>query len=605
MFDLESFPTSAGVYLMKDKHGHVLYIGKAKNLRTRIKQYFVEGRDTRAMIPFLIAKIVSIDTIVVPTEKQALLLENNLIKEHKPQYNILLKDDKTFISLMINHKHKWPMIRIVRCTGKPTEKGLHFGPYPSAYSARQVFELMTRLFPLRQCSDQELKRRSRPCILYSIKRCIAPCVDKCTKQEYDTYVDSAIKFLKGQDKEVIKNLQKKMFDAADNEAFEQAAILRDIIAQVEQITQAKQLIAHPSGKDIDIYGIHSEASTSVLIKLLVREGKLIGSEHFPFTNVLESDEELIISFILQHYNTERFLPKEILIPLPIESISISEILKERTKQNCHLIHPQKGEKKKLVQLANDNAKAAFEKERDQRENIEKTLLDMQEKLKLTRYPRTIQCFDISNISGTDTVGAMVSYCEGKKDKQHYRRFHIKDIKPGDDYKAMHQVLSRQLQRAKEEENLPDLIIVDGGKGQLNIALEVLRELDIASIDVIGLAKDQARHDRGLTKEKVFLPEHSEPIMLSSRSQILFLLQKIRDEAHRFAITFHEKKRSKRTITSSLESVPGIGPAKRKNLLAYFGSIAKIKTASDQEILSVKGISKKDLSSLIAFFKKKR
>lgn len=595
---LEQFPVQPGVYLMKDALGTVIYVGKAKQLKNRIKQYFAISGDSRPMIPFLIRQIAHIDTIVVPSEKEALLLENTLIKRHQPKFNAFLKDDKTFISLMINHRHPWPMLRLIRYKGTPKKDGLYFGPYTSAYAARQTYELLSRLFPLRQCSDEELKRRTRPCLLYSIKRCIAPCVGKCTKEEYDTYVDGAIKFLKGQDKEILKGLYTQMQKASENLEYERAAAILQTIRQIEHVIETNTLVVKVNGKNSDALAIYREGEEVMLIQLLFREGKLIGSEHYPFSHILEEDEELLSSFILQHYRHQEGLPEEILVPIALkEAPLISEILSDAHKKRIAILFPQKGEKRALVGIAEQNAAAIFKQEKDHQDLKEKMLLDLQDTLKLLRYPKRIECFDTSNISGTDPVASLVAFTDAQKDSKRTRLFKIKTVPKGDDYGAMREVLRRHLTRAKEADDLPDLIIVDGGKGQLNIALEVFKELDIASVDLIALAKEEGRHDRGMTEERVFLPENHDPIHLNPRSSILFLLQKIRDEAHRKALGFHRERRKKRTLTSALDAIPGIGQIKRSRLLRHFGSVEKIRQASDEELSEVKGITRKDIETL--------
>lgn len=589
-FNLENFPKDSGVYLMKNSREVVIYVGKAKNLKARIKQYFIPGRDSRPMIPFLVEEIANIDTIVVPTEREALLLENTLIKKHQPKYNAFLKDDKTFISLMVNHKHPWPKISLFRYKGKPPKDGLYFGPYTSAFAARQTYDLLCRLFPLRQCSDEELKRRTRPCLLYGIKRCIAPCVNLCTKEEYHTFVQGAIDFLKGEDKKILHHLRDEMEKAADKLEFEKAAALLQTIEQIEHVIQKKSVIAKAAGKDIDALALYRAGNEVMVMQLLFREGKLVGSEHYSFSDVIETDEELFSSLLLQLYQHKKPLPEEILLPL-VPSKVLSEIL------GTTIHHPLKGEKKEIIEIALANAKATFEKEKNHAFVREKLLLDLQDKLKLSRFPERIECFDTSNLSGTNLVASMVAFTHGEYDKKRTRLYKIRDINKGDDYAAMHQVLSRRLIRAKEENDLPDLIIVDGGKGQLSTALKVIKELDIATVDVVAVAKQQGRHDRGMTEEQLFLPHHSEPIHLDNRSPLLFLLQKIRDAAHTRAIGFQRKKQKSSLLTSALASIPGIGPIKQKRLLRHFGSLEQIKKASEEQLRQVKGITAKDILAI--------
>ncbi len=600
---LDQFPMKPGVYLMKDAENKVIYVGKANVLKSRIKQYFAPTGDTRPMVPFLLRQISHIDTIVVPSEKEALLLENTLIKKHQPKFNAILKDDKTFISLMINNRHPWPMIRLIRYKNKPKEDGLYFGPYTSAYAARQTYEILTRLFPLRQCTDEELKRRTRPCLLYSIKRCIAPCVGKCSKEEYSTFVNGAVKFLKGQDKEILKELHAEMKKASENLEYERAAAILQTIRQIEHVIEAQPLAVKVNGKNSDALAIYREGEEVMLVQLLFREGKLIGSEHYSFSNILEDEEDLFSSFILQHYPHQERPPDEILLPIPLKDADlISEILSESPKKKrISILYPQKGEKRALVSIAEENAEAVFQQKKDQLELKEKMLLDLQDTLKLNRYPKRIECFDTSHISGTDPVASLVAFTDGEKDSERTRLFKIKTALRGDDYGAMREVLTRHLTRAKQADDLPDLIILDGGKGHLNIGLEVFKDLDVASVDLIALAKEESRHDKGMTAERIFLPEHHDPIHLNLHSSLLFLLQKVRDEAHRKAVGFHRKRRQKRSLSSAMDTIPGIGPIKRARLLRHFGSVEKIKRASPEELKQVKGVTQKDIDTLAQFW----
>jgi excinuclease ABC subunit C len=572
---------------MKDTQGVVLYVGKAKNLRARLKQYFAEYGDQREMVPYLISQIEAIDTIIALTEKDALILENNLIKLHKPKYNVLLKDDKTFVSLVLT-RHKWPMIRLVRYKGKPKDDGIYFGPYTNALAARQTFDLISRLFPLRQCSDGELATRERPCLLYDIKRCIAPCVNKCTEEEYGQHVQSANRLLKGQDKDVLKELKRRMELASDSLDFEKAKSYLEMIHQIEHVTEV-QHVDNPAAQNCDVLGLYREADAVMIALLFFRDGKLIGSEHFSFHLIASNDEEITESFLLQHYKNHPKLPSEIFVPL-----ELSPFLEEVLNVSIHA--PQKGKKKDLVEMAFRNAQALFVREQDARSLKEKMLLDLQETLQLTRFPRRIECFDTSNISGTDPVASLVCFVHGEKDKGRTRLFKVKG--KADDYTAMREVLQRHFVKEKEKGDFCDLLIVDGGKGQLNIAMEVLHNLQIATIDVIGLTKEDARHDKGLTQEKIYVPYRKDPYLIDPRSPLLFLLQKIRDEAHRQAIEFHRKRRSKRTLSSSLDEIPGIGPIKKKRLLQKFGSVKAIRSAAADELRAVQGITQKDIDAIL-------
>lgn len=603
---IDLFPLDPGVYLMKNKEGKVIYVGKAKILRQRVKQYFSEGRDARAMIPFLVAEIEQIETIVVRSEKEALLLENTLIKKHQPKYNAVLKDDKSYISLFIDPKQQWPMLKLVRYKGQAKGQGLYFGPYTSAFAARRVYDLLVRLFPMRQCSDEELKRRSRPCLLYDMKRCVAPCMNLCTHKEYEVHVQGAIRFLRGQDKEITRQLRQEMEKASDALEFEKAGFILKTIEQIEHVVGDHQLVFKASGKDTDALAIYRQGAEVMVMQLLFRSGKLTGSEYFSFSDVMQEDAEILSSFILQNYKGKSPLPEEILVSASLEGAALLEdVLSETSTHKMKILYPLKGEKLEQVKLASQNAKSTFIQHQDRKAIQEKMLLDLQDQLGLIRYPRRIECFDTSNTAGTDLIACMISFLDGERDKKQTRYFHIKGIDKSDDYGAMRQALHRRLSKTKEGDDLPDLIIVDGGKGQLNVALSVLKELEITNVDVIGLAKEGARHDKGLSLEKIFLQGQDDPLILPYRSQLLFFLQTVRDTAHDTAVRFHRKSRSKRTIKSALDEIPGIGPTKRKKLLSQFGSLIKIKEASDADLKAVSGINKKDIQAIREFLNKRK
>ncbi len=596
---LEAYPLLPGVYLMKNSADHVIYVGKANSLRLRLKQYFSEGGDGRQMIPSLISKIETIETIVVSSEKEALLLENTLIKRYKPKFNALLKDDKSYIALKLSFRDQWPMLQLVRYKEKPDSNAYYFGPYTSAVSARATFDLLNHLFPLRQCSDKEFLRRTRPCILYDMKRCCAPCVGKCTKEEYNEYVQSTIRFLKGQDKEVLAEIKAELYKASEALEFERAGILYKKIQQIES-TLEKQRVDKPCGVDTDVLAIFRQADEVIICQLIFRQGTLTASKIYNFSQIAQDDEELLESFLLQHYEIISALPDEILIPIELsDAKAISEILSSDRKSKVSFSVPQRGDKKALLAMAYTNAEAAFRQHKDVESMLQRTLLEMQERLHLKNYPRRIECFDNSNLSGSEPVSSLVAYTGGRKDSNRYRVYKIKTAEGSDDYGAMREVLERRFKKGKEENDLPDLLIVDGGKGHLNCAIDILRMLDIVTIDLIGVAKEEGRHDKGATQEQIFLPNIKDPIILRSNSPILFLLQQIRDEAHRRAINFHRHRRSKKLIKSSLDDIKGIGPAKRKLLLNHFGSVKKLKEATMEELKSVKGLSQANINAIVA------
>lgn len=595
--NLKRYPEQAGVYLMRGKSGQVLYVGKAKKLRSRLRQYFLAGGDGRPMVPQLIAQVEAIETIVLRSEKEALLLENTLIKRHQPKYNVLLKDDKNYISLKINTQHAWPLIQLVRYKGKPKSDGMYFGPYTHVQQAKKTLELLNRLFPLRQCSDKEFKRRQRPCLLYQMKRCVAPCVGKCSREEYQSHVERSIKFLQGRDQEVIQELHAEMERAAEALEFERAGQVLQTIRAIEGTLEVQKVVKVGS-RDFDVLGVYRQGDELMLTQMRYQGGRLVGARHEAFSGVLQDDGEVLESYLMQRYGELERLPHELLLPLELEeSELISELLSQDKARKVKIMCPKRGEKRSIVEMAEANARTAFVREKDEGVIRERRLMELQRCLRLSNYPRRMECFDTSHIQGSAAVAAMAVYTDGAEDRAAYRHYHVKTTEVPDDYGALYEVLSRRFRRAKSENHLPDLLIVDGGKGQLNVALRVLKELNIISVDVISLAKEEARHDKGMTAERVFLAEQKEPISLARHSAVLFLLQNIRDEAHRFAISFHRKQRKKQIIKSQLDDVPGIGPKKRRLLLERFGSVKGIRNASDAEILEVAGVGPCDLEAL--------
>lgn len=592
---LETLPKEPGVYLMKNQRGKVLYVGKAKILRNRVKQYFFHNRDDRIMLPFLTSQVTEIETIVTFSEEEALLLENTLIKRYQPKYNVLLKDDKTFISLMINPHHKWPMVKLVRCRAIQKGENLYFGPYTSALAARNTLDLMAHLFQLRQCSDRELQSRKRPCLLYSIKRCLAPCVDKCSVGQYEEEVQRAISFLKGEDKNIIKQLRKEMQQASDQMEFERADNLKKAIEQITQITNSRHSTICPKGQDCDLFFLYQQEKFHVISQLTFRQGHLTGADHFKFMELASSDQEIWETFLLQYYHKNKNTP-----PPPKILLSTKLHQKESLEKilSTKILHPQSGKNLLLLQLAHKNAKAFME----QLLSHDGLLIDLQERCELGRCPIHIECFDTSNISATDFVACMVRFSNGKRSSSHTRRFIIKQVKKPDDYGALKEVLMRHYCKAKREDTLPDLTLIDGGRGQLNIAINVFRELEIASVDLIALAKEDGRHSKGLSCEKIFIPYRDKPILLPPRSPTLLMLQKIRDETHRTAHAFHRTRRSRRLITTELQKIPGIGPKKSRLLLQHFGSTKQIKKAPMRELKKIKSLTKNNLNAIEEFQK---
>lgn len=584
---LNDYPDAPGVYLMKGAKGNILYVGKAKNLKNRLKSYYSSGHDGRPQVPYLLAAVTTIETIVVLSEKEALLLENTLIKRHQPKYNVLLKDDKGYISLKVTSKHPYPMIQLVRFKGTPAKDGTYFGPYTSATAARQMFDLIGTLFPLRQCSDEEFARRKRPCMLYQLKRCCGPCVGLVSQEEYKGYLDSAARLIRGQNQEVLAMLQDQMMQASEALEFEKAQSFLEKITLLKGIVEG-QRVDSVTREDMDVWGVFREGADVVITKLMWRSGKLIGSHHFDFDNAFQPTDELLESVLVQHYLNEKSPASAIFLAEPVAS---TEALAEVIGLHVHV--PIRGDKRQLVLMAVANAEAAFKQRKDAKTLKEKALLELQEKLHLSRYPKRIECFDNSHFSGSERVSSCVVFVDGERYKPGFRKYRIRSVETGDDYAMMQEVLFRRYNKAKEEDSLPDLIIIDGGKGHLRAACEVLKKLEIVSCDIISLAKEQGRHDKGQTQEKVYTPASSDPIILDNHSTMLFFLQKIRDEAHRFVLAFQVLRRKKASIKSELDEVPGIGPAKKKKLITAFGSVRGIKEKTVEEIAGVKGITLKD------------
>jgi excinuclease ABC subunit C len=590
---LAFYPKDPGVYIMKSQTQEILYIGKAKNIKTRLLQYF-QHQDTRVQLPHLLRQVAFIETIVTLTEKEALLLERRLIQQHKPKYNILLKDDKQFISLLIT-KEMWPKVELVRYRHRPPKEGKVFGPYPHAHAARKAYEHLIKLYPLRQCSNTEFNHRTRPCILYDMQRCLGPCRNLCTQKEYQALVDGACRFLEGKDPSLLEDLHKEMEQASASMHYERAQTLYETIQHLTEIIAA-QKTAFKIGIKCDVLGIAKQGHWLSLTLLSFQTKDLI--QQYPyFLDTFEPCllDGLITSFLLQHYTTHP-IPSKLFVPLLLpDSKNLQEIFQ------IPICLPKKEEHKELLSMANRNAEAFLHQSSRRREEQEQALLQLQELLSLSRYPARIECLDTSHLAGSHPVAALVSFLEGIKDPKQQRLFQIRHSEQSEDYNSMKEALERHLTRAKQEETLPDLLILDGGKGQLHLAMDLVSKLDIVTIDLIALAKEKSRHDRGLTQEKVYKPDSFKPYLLPPRSAALFLLQSIRDEAHRSALRYHKKRRQKKLTESELDKVPGIGAAKKKKILAHFKSVRRLREATLEEIASTPGISSKDAKTLFTTF----
>lgn len=602
---LATIPSEPGVYLFKDGAGAVIYVGKAVSLRSRVRSYFGSG-DSRPTVEFLRARIADVDTIVTTTNTEAVLLENNLIKKHQPRYNIQLRDDKDYVSLTVNVDHPWPMVSVVR-RPKPSP-GLHvYGPYASAGAVRETLDFLRRTFPLRTCSDHTLYNRTRPCLEYQIKRCVAPCVGYVEEHEYRQLVHQVELFLRGQNTELVRELRDSMKAAADALEFEKAAFLRDRLFAVEKTLERQRVFAHGGG-DRDVFGYWREGDRGVVQVLTIRGGQLTGSRGYPFREVADDNEALLSSFLMQYY-AARDVPAQVILPLDIEDREVlAEILAEERGKKVELIIPQRGEKNDLVGMAMTNARLELKRATDEEAALARDLESVARALNLPDPPHRMECVDLSNISGTNAVGAVVTFIDGKPATEYYRHYRIRDTEEINDYNCMREVLERRFRRALESTTsdtweVPDLLVVDGGRGQVSVAVAVLEDLGLPQVPVAGVAKardedgtvrrGRARAARSIQEEdRVFVPKRSNPVSFRSERGGLFLLQRLRDEAHRFAITYHRKRRKKSTLRSALDDISGIGPAKRKALLAHFGSVKAIAEASEDDLTAVPGLTRK-------------
>ncbi len=604
---IDGLPCQPGVYLMRDKNGKVIYVGKAKSLRARVRAYFRVG-DGRSQIQFLMSRVGDVDTLVTANEKEALILENNLIKQYKPRYNIRLKDDKSYLSIKVNVQHPWPRIVATRKIVKDGSR--YFGPYSSALAVRETLDIIEKHFLLRSCTEHNFKNRARPCLQYQIKRCMAPCVLPVEPQEYQQQLRRAILFIEGRRQELVEELRAKMKEKADALEFETAAKLRDQIQAVEKTLEKQRMVSH-WGADQDIFGLYREGGFLEAQVLFVREGKLTGNQAYSLADLEFSDEEIMESLLTQFYQGDRFIPEEILLPIDLEDRDVrEEYLSERKGRKVSVICPQRGDRRQLVEMAVQNARQSFFDRHDKEKEREKMLVELQEKLRLKNYPQRIECFDISNIHGSHAVGSMVTFFNGESDKKHYRRYRIRTVEGaagGDDFAMMFEVLKRRFKRGMGEEDLPDLVVVDGGKGQLGMAVAAMGELGVSGVDVAGLAKMRVQPSaRSLEierlEERVFLPGQSNPIILRRNSNALFLLQRVRDEAHRFAITYHKKLRARRALYSALDNVPGIGRERKRALLRVFGSIKRIEAATVDDLMKVRSVNEKIAQEIIRSLK---
>ncbi|MFB0545987.1 MAG: excinuclease ABC subunit UvrC [Anaerolineae bacterium] len=608
---LDTLPTKPGVYLMKDERGEIIYVGKAVNLRNRVRSYFHASAGHSPKVRRMVSHIADLEFIITDSELEALILECNLIKKHRPRYNVRLKDDKRYPYIKITWQEDYPRIYITRRMQRDGAR--YYGPFTASWAVHQTLELLRKIFPYITCKRQISGRDRRACLYYHIGRCAGPCVGAISKEEYRAMIERICLFLEGKTDEIVADLQTGMTAAAENLEFEQAARLRDQIQAVERVVEHQKIVSSTM-EDQDVIALAREDGDACVQVFFIRRGKLLGREYFVLEGTADEEaEEIMASFLKQFYDEAAQVPPEILLPQDTEeAMIIQSWLKSKRGADVVLRVPGPGIGQDLVQMAAANAAETLTHLRaqwltDETRSVE-ALTELQEHLGLGEAPTRIECYDVSNIQGTAATGSMAVFVKGVPRKSDYRRFKIRTVQSADDYAMLQEMLRRRFKRAgrngmdirdqgsnaqpslpaslspadKAWSILPDLIIVDGGKGQLNAALEVLEEYGLEEIPIAGLAKE---------REEIFAPGREEPITLPSGSQGLFLIQRIRDEAHRFAVEYHRKLRGKASLASVLEEVPGIGPKRQRALFKHFGSIEAIREATGEELAAVEGISR--------------
>jgi len=593
---LAAVPLQPGVYLHRDSAEKVLYVGKSASLRNRLRSYFGSKKNLDAKTLELVSRIDDFEYIVTESEQEALLLENSLIKEHKPKYNIRLKDDKTYPYIKVDLSEDFPRVYVTRRTANDGAR--YFGPFASAGSVRKTLDLLKRLFPYRSCTKAITGNDSRPCLEYHIKRCVAPCTGYASRIDYSEVIAQVVMFLEGNTKEVVSNLKTTMLEASDNLEFERAGALRDRLTAIEKVYEGQNVVGL-GREDLDVIGAAYGGEEAWVEIFFIRQGKLIGRDHFTMSGTREEDgHEILARFIEQFYSSASYVPRRILVPEPISGKEvIASWLQTKRSGPVEIAIPQRGAKRRLINMVTTNAAQGLEQLKlkwiSDSTRMETAMSELQEELNLPQPPQRIECYDVSHIQGTNTVASMSVFQDGKPLSSNYRRFKIKSHSGNDDFASMREVLTRRFKRLKNareggEENAsfataPDLVLIDGGKGQLSSALEVMLYLGLQDIQLASIAKRE---------EEIFLPDAAEPVIMPRNSQGLFLLQRARDEAHRFAVTFHRNLRGKSSVKSALDLVPGIGPKRRKMLIRSFGSVKGIREASEDQIAAAPGMTAK-------------
>ncbi|MFB6351198.1 MAG: excinuclease ABC subunit UvrC [Bradymonadaceae bacterium] len=605
---LETIPHEPGCYLMKDDRGRVIYIGKAKDLNDRVHNYFQQSGDPRPFVARLPMLLSDIDTIITSNEKEALILENTLIKRHQPRFNVELKDDKNFLSLRIDTDHEWPRVEVVR--QQEDDGALYFGPYSSAGAIRRTLKIINKHFQLRSCPDTVLSNRDRPCLQHQIGRCPAPCVFALDRDEYMGQLEDAVMFLEGRGDDLVENIRTKMEEASEDLEFELAARYRDQLHSIEQVLE-RQVAVNSQDIDTDAIGYYREGDRLTIEVVYLRDGRMEGAQSFNFTDQEFPDEEILSSFLNQYYTGRSHIPKEVLLPIEMsdsEQEAFEEILTDEAGHRVYIKTPKRGKKKALVETAMTNAEHSFESEHSEEEQKHDLMEKLQQGLSLNNFPERIECYDISNLQGDQIVGSKVYFERAEPEKSGYRHYKIRDVDEQDDFASMREVLMRRFRKVAEgEEDAPDLVVIDGGKGQLAQASTVFEDLGLHRIDVIALAKSRTDRvgfeDPEVTQspERAFKPNRKNPIRLDANSAETYLLERLRDEAHRFAIEYHKKLRRKETLKSSLDDVPGVGTKTKRDLLKHFGGLSKVKDAEIAELVEVDGVGESTAETIRRYF----
>jgi excinuclease ABC subunit C len=596
---IKEYPVLSGVYLMKSAQDKIIYVGKAKNLRNRVRSYFTDSKDHTPKTRFLVQNINHIEYIITKTEVEAFLLEASLIKKHRPKYNIRLRDDKSYPYIRLTWNEEFPRLYLSRKVKK--DGSLYFGPYTSGGAVFGTIRFLNRTFKIRDCTDAMLKSRKRPCMTHQIGRCTAPCVQSISSEEYRSEVEGALLFLKGKNKTVVKTMKQKMRTAAEEEKFEVAARLRDSIEAIKSILQKQSMINDTSEKDQDAIGYFGDDRGTLIETVHIRQGRVIGTRpHFisllDVVDPASDPREWLVSFMNQYYE-DNIIPDEVLLPTEIggDLTKLMEaVLQERSGHKSSLRFSTDEKGRALVDMANQNAKAHFEKYVSKSEEKMRGLDEIKERFGLGQRPTRIECYDISNFQGSETVASQVVFEDGVPSKENYRRYKIKTVEGSNDFASMYEVLSRRFKHKEYED--PHLLVVDGGKGQLSQALRILEELGRKDIPVVGLAKARTESDFqgpevSSSEERFFLPGRQNPLTFRSNSEALHILVGIRDEAHRFAITYHRKLRENTSLESELDFVVGLGEKRKKALLTHFKGVQELKEADPDEIAKLKGFNR--------------